>query len=93
VFFFKPVFETQSQNYLLKKHWRSDVPIIYVADLPPSAIFYTGNQAKEVGSYKDVQQNAILVFPKPVFEALSQQEKSELQVIETYAQSVMTRKP
>ncbi len=92
VFFFKPVLETQSQKHLLR-HWTLGSPIIYIADLPPSAIFYTNNQAKEAASYQDVRQSALLVFPKPVFDALSAKDKSELQIIESYGPSVMVRKP
>ncbi|MEY4295070.1 MAG: Undecaprenyl phosphate-alpha-4-amino-4-deoxy-L-arabinose arabinosyl transferase, partial [Pseudomonadota bacterium] len=93
VFFFKPVLETQSQKYLLQKHWISGTPIFYVADLPPSAIFYTYNQAKEVGTYKDIRQSGLVVFPKPIFETLSNEEKAGLQIIESYAASVMVRRP
>jgi 4-amino-4-deoxy-L-arabinose transferase-like glycosyltransferase len=93
VFFFKPVLETQSQKHLLAKHWTAGTPIFYVADLPPSAIFYTNNQAKEIGAYRDIHQSGIVVFPKPIFEALSNEEKAGLQIIESYASSVMTRRP
>jgi 4-amino-4-deoxy-L-arabinose transferase-like glycosyltransferase len=101
-FFFKPVLETQSQKHLLTKHWAKGTPIYYVADLPPSAIFYTDNQAKEVGSYADAvaliekqstQKGAILVFPKAIFETLTGQQKSEVRIIESYAASVMVSRP
>lgn len=92
IFFFKPVLETQSQKHLLR-HWQPDTPIFYIADLPPSAIFYTYNQAKEVATYQDVRQSAHVVMPKHIFEALSAQEKTELQFIESYGPSVMVRRP
>jgi 4-amino-4-deoxy-L-arabinose transferase-like glycosyltransferase len=92
IFFFKPVLETQSQKHLLK-HWTLGVPLYYVADLPPSAIFYTNNQAKEVSTHLEAKSNSLVVFPKPLFEALSPQERSGLQLVEAYGPSVMVRKP
>ena len=92
IFFFKPILETQSQKHLLK-HWQPHTPLFYVADLPPSAIFYTNNQAKEVATHQAAKANSLVVFPKPLFEALSAQEKSELPLVESYGSSVMVRKP
>lgn len=98
--FFRPILTTQSQQHLLK-NWQFGTALVYVGGVPPSGVFYSHNQAKQVASFADVEtidrqkisdSPTTVIMHKTVFESLSLKQKSEWPLVEAYSEYVMLRK-
>jgi len=87
------VFETQSQRRLLK-HWTPHTPLLYVGAVPPSATFYSHNQAQSIADWAAIQhaRSATVVMPQTVFDTLTVEQTSAWRFVESYSGYVMLRK-
>jgi 4-amino-4-deoxy-L-arabinose transferase-like glycosyltransferase len=99
VVFFYPVLDTQSQRHLLR-NWKPGTPLYYVGGVPPSAVFYSANEAKSIESESmldDVSQLAassqspLVVLLDANYLKLSDKEKSKWEKVETYREYTMLR--
>jgi hypothetical protein len=89
--FFMPALDTQSQKHLLQ-HWKPDTPLVYVEDLPLSAIFYSHGTAKLVKTWDPLSQTSqqmTTVMPSFVFEKIPQTHLLGWHLVEQYAGYVM----
>ncbi len=92
VLFFNDNLEKQSQRHLLR-NWQKDTPLIYVGKVvPPSAIFYSNNQAQLKTELDDVTSQPVTVVMEGVsFDALPAATQSAWVMIERYDDFIMLR--
>jgi 4-amino-4-deoxy-L-arabinose transferase-like glycosyltransferase len=90
VLFFNDNLEKQSQRHLLR-NWQKDTPLIYVGKvLPPSAIFYSNNQAQLKTALDEVTSHPVTVVMDGVsFDALPTATQAEWIMIERYDDFIM----
>jgi 4-amino-4-deoxy-L-arabinose transferase-like glycosyltransferase len=100
VMFFNPVLDEQSQKHILQ-NWQTGTPIVYIGKVPPSAAFYTRNQATDSPSFAAFEA-ALLAKPSPEpttvvmhhteFDTMTASQKQQWKLVETYGDYVMLRK-
>ena len=100
VVFFNPVLDKQSQKHLLK-NWPQGTPLVYIGKVPPSAAFYSKNQALDSPSMAQLEASLpepplhepmTVVMHQTVFDAMTSAQKLQWQLIEIYGEYVMLRK-
>ena len=97
---FNPVLDKQSQKHLLQ-NWSQGTPLIYIGKVPPSAAFYSQNQALDSPSLVQLEatftapllhEPITVVMHQTVFDAMTLAQKLQWQLIEVYGEYVMLRK-
>ncbi len=100
VIFFNPVLDKQSQKHLLQ-NWAPGTPLVYIGKVPPSAAFYTNNQAIDSPSLteletelqaKPLQKPTTVVMHQTAFNDMTARQKTQWPIVETYGEYVMLRK-
>ncbi len=100
VVFFNPVLDKQSQKHLLI-NWAQGTPLVYIGKVPPSAAFYSQNQALDAPSLEQLEATRLVssrhepmtvVMHQTVFDAMTSTQKLQWQFIEIYGEYVMLRK-
>jgi hypothetical protein len=99
VLFFYPVLGTQSQKQLLQ-NWTQGTQLAYIGGVPPSAAFYSSNQAVTYPSFADLESQLSLkstqgpitvVLHTNQFEAMPMVQKQKWHLVEAYGAYVMLR--
>ncbi len=100
VVFYNPVLDKQSQKHLLE-NWSQGTPLVYIGKVPPSAAFYSQNQALDSPSMAQLETTLsvqsqhkpmTVVMHQTVFDAMTSAQKQQWQLIEVYGEYVMLRK-
>ncbi len=84
IVFFNQNLETQSQRHLLR-HWQTGTPLVYIGQIPSSAIFYSSNQAQAAPTWSELPKGAVtVVVANSVFDALPPAARDDWVLVERY---------